>query len=246
MHFSSLLPSTLAGLLGVALTGGAVAGCGGSSGSSSSSTTNNVTLSPVTGTTLTNAVQSQYYSQRFSVSSGGSSPYAFSEITSGLPAGLFLVMTNSGGMAVSTSSYGDVIGFPQTAGVDNVEFRVYDANNDATDPSYELTTTAAAGTTLTLTPVTGTHLTNGTVGDAYSAVTLTIGNGTPTYAWSVVYGSLPPGLTLTIDPTGTNTAEARIGGMPTVAGTWVFAISVQDSATTNKNFGGAVYQITVQ
>lgn len=224
--------------------GQAFVGCGDSS-SSSGNVTNAVTLSPAAGTTLANAAQNEFYERRFSVSSGGTSPYSFNEITDGLPDGLYMVMVDSSGLAVSTSSYGDVIGFPTTSGLDNVEFRVYDANNDATDPSYELTTTAAAGTTLTLTPVTGTHLTNGSVGNAYGPVTLTIGNGSPSYTWSTVYGSLPPGLTLTVDPSGSNTAEAQITGTPTTAGTYVFAIAVQDGSAT-RNLGGSVYQITVQ
>lgn len=224
------------------LCGTLVAGCG---SSSSDTVSNNVVLSPVSGTTLSSAVQHEFYEQRFSVSSGGTSPYSFFEVTNGLPDGLFLVSTDNSGQALATSDDGDVIGFPEVDGTDSVTFRVYDADNKVTEPSYNLTIASATGSALTLSPTTGTTLATGTVGTAYGPVTLTIGNGTPTYSWQIVYGSLPGGLTLQVDPSGSNTAVAEISGTPTAAGTWIFAIDVRDSATTTGH-GGSVYQITIQ
>lgn len=223
--------------------GSGISGCG--SSSSSTTVANNVILNPASGLTLSSGVQYEFYEQRFSISSGGTSPYSFGEKTDGLPDGLFLVSVDSSGQALSTSDYADVIGFPQVAGTDTVEFQVYDANNDLTEPTYGITIATATGSGLVVSPATGTHLSNGTVGTAYGPVTLTIGNGTPGFTWRVVYGSLPGGLTLQPDPSGSNSAEAQIGGTPSAAGTWVFAIEATDSATT-PGHGGAVYQITVQ
>ncbi len=68
--------------------------------------------------------------------------------------------------------------------------------------------------------VTTTTEPTGIVGSPYS-MTLSAVGGTPPYSWSLVSGSLPPGLALS--PTGT------IGGTPTVAGTFAFEVKATDS-----------------
>ncbi len=65
-------------------------------------------------------------------------------------------------------------------------------------------------------------LPDGTVGVGYSA-NLTASGGTPSYAWSVLSGQLPAGLSLS----GTGT----ISGTPTTAGTFGFTLQVADSGT---------------
>jgi len=69
--------------------------------------------------------------------------------------------------------------------------------------------------------ITTTSLSNGTVGVAYSA-TLGATGGVSPYAWSVVSGSLPAGLTL-------NSQTGAISGTPTSAGTSTFTAQVADS-----------------
>ena len=68
--------------------------------------------------------------------------------------------------------------------------------------------------------VTSTSVPDGVVGTPYSAPVSAVG-GTPPYSWSLVSGSLPPGLALS--STGT------ISGTPTVAGSFTFTLKVTDS-----------------
>lgn len=67
-------------------------------------------------------------------------------------------------------------------------------------------------------------LPNATVGVAYSA-TLQAQGGTPPIVWSVIAGSLPPGLSLD-GPSG------NITGTPTVAGTSTFTVLALDGPRT--------------
>lgn len=237
MRTVSLAPAILAGLAAAASF---AAGCGGSS--DSANVVNNATLSPASGTTLAATAQGAFFQQRFTVASGGTSPYTFQEFTDGLPEGLYLSTIDSSGQALSTSTFTDVVGFAQVAAVDSLTFRVLDAESKATDVEYGLTVTAATTTVLTVAPATGSALTSGTVGAAYT-YTLTVANGAPSYAWQVVYGALPPGLTFVPDPTGSNSAEATIRGTPTAAGTWIFAVRAQGGAG---GVGGSLYQLQVQ
>jgi hypothetical protein len=68
--------------------------------------------------------------------------------------------------------------------------------------------------------VTSTSVPDGVVGTPYSTAVSAVG-GTPPYSWSLVSGSLPPGLALS--STGT------ISGTPTVAGSFTFTLKVTDS-----------------
>jgi hypothetical protein len=65
-------------------------------------------------------------------------------------------------------------------------------------------------------------LPGGTVGVAYNAK-LTATGGTPPYTWSIVSGTLPPGLSLAADGT--------VSGTPTAAGTYQLTVQVDGSAT---------------
>jgi hypothetical protein len=72
--------------------------------------------------------------------------------------------------------------------------------------------------------ITTTSLPGGTVNQAYSQ-SVTATGGTAPYGWSVVSGSLPPGLNLS--PTGT--PSATISGTPTTEGTYNFTVQVTDA-----------------
>ena len=61
----------------------------------------------------------------------------------------------------------------------------------------------------------------GVIGNNYST-TLPTGTGTPPFTWSLVGGSLPPGLIL-------NSATGAVTGTPTSAGNFIATISVKDS-----------------
>jgi len=64
----------------------------------------------------------------------------------------------------------------------------------------------------------------GTVGFGYT-YTFTASGGIPPYTWATTGGSLPPGLTLSI--------EGVISGTPTEQGTFTFSVKVADSSGTN-------------
>lgn len=218
-------------------------------GSSSSGKVNDaLTLSPLTGTTLpSNAAQHRFFTQRISVVNPGSDVFRFAESGAGdLPAGLFVASTDGNGKAVTTGTFTDVIGFSQQSGLDTLTFQVFQQNNNSTQPRYELTTIpSATGFGLSIAPASGTLLTNGTVAAVYTSNTITLGGGTAPYAFRLVFGALPPGLTFTENPTGTNSAEAVIGGTPTSVGTWIFAYEGSDSGNPGI-FTGGVFQITIQ
>ncbi len=81
--------------------------------------------------------------------------------------------------------------------------------------------------TATLAITTGTPLPNGTVNVAYST-NLTANGGTPSYVWSIVAGSLPPGLSL-------NPGTGAISGTPTSTGNFGFTAQVTDSSNPPQN-----------
>lgn len=87
-------------------------------------------------------------------------------------------------------------------------------------------TTKSASSTVVVTPVPGitiTSLSSGTANTAYSA-TLQASGGAGTLTWSVISGTLPPGLSL-------NSSTGVISGTPTSTGSWTFTVQVTDSGS---------------
>ena len=131
---------------------------------------------------------------------GGEPPYVWT--ASGLPPGLSIGSTT-----------GRIIGTPTSAGSFSITITLRDAAQTTVTRNFTLIVQAALA-------ITTTSLPSGVVGSAYSA-TLVASGGTPPYSWSLISGSLPPGLTLS--------AAGAISGTPTSTGPVAFTVRALDS-----------------
>jgi hypothetical protein len=157
-----------------------------------------ITLSP---STLPAATAGVAYSQTITAS-GGTAPYTFSLASGALPPGLTL------------SSSGVLSGTPTTVGSFTFTVTATDALSCGGSRTY---TVAVNCPTITISPAT---LPNGTTGVAYSQ-TITASGGTAPYTFSVISGSLPPGLTLS--------SSGLLSGTPTTVGSSGFTVRATDS-----------------
>jgi hypothetical protein len=154
---------------------------------------------------LPNATVGIAYSQQLAAT-GGTAPYVWSVTGGGLPPGL------------SLSTGGLLDGSPTTAGTFNFTVQVADASNpqQVAQRSFTLTVNAPAGAL----NITTAALPAATAGTLYSQQ-LSAAGGIPPYAWAVIGGALPAGISLS---TG-----GLLSGTPTVAGSYSFTIQVTDS-----------------
>ncbi len=157
-----------------------------------------ITLSSPTGTAQVGVA----YSSALTVT-GGVAPYTFSISIGALPPGLSL-----------NSSTGAITGTPTTAGTYNLTAQVVDSQGNTATASCSIVVSPAV---LTLSGPTGTAQ----LGVAYSSV-LNAAGGVPPYTFSIISGSLPPGLLL-------NSSTGAITGTPTTVGTYNFTAQVVDS-----------------
>ncbi|MHA2644844.1 MAG: putative Ig domain-containing protein, partial [bacterium JZ-2024 1] len=151
-----------------------------------------------------------YYFQL--TASGGKPPYTWGAASGTLPPGL------------SLSSSGLISGTPTVSGIFKLNVTVTDSANPpqtaTQDPTIEVTNFTFVTESLPA----------GEVGVAYTAGIDILG-GTPFYCWSVLSGTLPPGITGQApqfpgpDPATTGT----LAGIPTTAGTYNFRIRVIDN-----------------
>jgi YVTN family beta-propeller protein len=103
---------------------------------------------------------------------------------------------------------------PCGVGVDPGTHGVYVAN----DVSNTVSVITSTGTPT----ITTTSLPSGTVGTGYSQALAATG-GAPPYTWTLAFGSLPPGLSLS--------GSGSISGTPTTAGSYSFTVQATDSST---------------
>jgi hypothetical protein len=159
----------------------------------------------ITTTSLPGATQNAAYSATVSAT-GGATPYSWSIASGPLPAGVTL----------GTSS-GVISGTPTGSGTSTFTIQVTDANSQQ----------ATASLTLAVSPqpqppaITTTSLPGATQNRVYKA-TLSATGGTTPYSWSIVSGSLPPGLTL-------RSTTGVVSGVPTKTGMSTFTVQVMDA-----------------
>ena len=135
---------------------------------------------------------------------GGKAPFTYSITSGSLPPGLSL-----------NASTGAITGTPTMAGSFTFTAKVLDANG-ATDTAT--CTIVITGSSLNLDCGT-CGASKATVGASYSA-TYAVSGGTGSFTYSIVSGSLPPGLKL---------SGATISGTPTTPGSYTFTAKVTDS-----------------
>jgi hypothetical protein len=113
-------------------------------------------------------------------------------------------------------STGLINGVPTTAGSFTFTVQVKDETRATDTETFTVEILPPEAPTITT-----EALGSGTVGEFYCCGNLFASGGVQPYTWSVVAGTLPPGLEL---PNGENT----ISGTPTSAGTFTFTVRVTD------------------
>ncbi|MDO3681038.1 putative Ig domain-containing protein [Paenibacillus ehimensis] len=148
------------------------------------------------------------YPQQTLSASGGNGTYTWSVASGSLPAGLTFDPATA---AIS--------GTPATEGTYSFAIQVADGYGVKAIKTLSMRVHAA----LTVqTP----ELPEGTVGVAYANQEFSAAGGRGTYMWTVG-GTLPAGLTFTVDPL--DPKKASIQGKPTAAGAYEFQVQVKDS-----------------
>jgi uncharacterized delta-60 repeat protein len=132
---------------------------------------------------------------------GGTLPYTWSVISGSLPSGLSL-------------NDGQLVGTPHQFGSFSLTVQVADGNGNTATASLTLVIKSRLVINTQVLP-------SGVVGQPYDA-TLSAGHGVEPYAWSIVYGTLPPGLVLS--------SAGAISGSPTQAGLFDPTFQVVDAA----------------
>jgi uncharacterized protein YhjY with autotransporter beta-barrel domain len=172
---------------------------------------NSLTLNP---SSLPNGTQGTPYSQTLIVN-GGTGPYSFAVSSGGLPAGLTL-----------NPNTGVISGTPTGSGPATFTIAATDINGNTGNRAY----TVNVGTnSITISPAT---LPPAPQGSPYSQM-LTASGGTAPYTFSILSGSLPPGLSMS--------SSGAITGTPSSIGSFTLTVRALDP---NGNVGSRGYTIS--
>jgi len=137
------------------------------------------------------------------VPQGGIPPYTFS-----------FDVANPQGLSINTTT-GAISGTPSNAGAFPIPVTLKDSVGEVFSQTFSLNVFAAVS-------ISTASLPNGSPGVSYSTTLTATGGSIPYSNWTVIAGSLPPGLTL-------NPATGQISGTPTTQGTYQFTVQVTDS-----------------
>ncbi len=143
----------------------------------------------------------------------------------GIPSYDWIVQTGTlpPGLALNQST-GAITGTPSGPGTWSFTIQATDSQVPADTATKQLSITVAGAPQPDPLVITTTSLPIARRNKNYNR-TLTATGGTPPYAWSVVAGTLPPGLSL-------NAGTGVISGRPNTIGTWSFTVQVRDSQPT--------------
>ncbi|MFO0366667.1 MAG: beta strand repeat-containing protein [Acidobacteriota bacterium] len=143
---------------------------------------------------------------------GGLPTYTYARVAGALPSGITLNPTS-----------GLLSGSANTAGAYNFTIEVTDSNSRKATRAFTMNVVPAMA-------ITNDTLGSGTLGQPYSVNILTQGSGSLAPSYSLVSGSLPPGLTL-------SPSTGLLSGIPTVAGTYnpTIAITIALAAPVTLN-----------
>ncbi len=180
-------------------------------------------------TNLPSAVVQQSYRARVATI-GGDAPLSWSISSGQLPAGVTL-----------SAATGDIFGTPVDPGDYDFAVQIIDSGAPWRQTAYHRFTLRVRKHWPVIST---TALPSGTVQVPYTAALAATGGTTP-YSWSVVAGSLPPGLAL-------GGSTGAITGTPSASGQYSFTVQVTDSAASPKtatqalslNIAGSPLQIT--
>jgi uncharacterized protein YhjY with autotransporter beta-barrel domain len=192
-------------------------GVGGTSAPATVSVTVSAPALAIAPATLSAPVVGARYSQTLS-GSGGLAPYAFSVTVGTLPTGLTL------------SSAGAITGTPTAGGPFTFTVKMTDSSTGAGSP-FSVSTPFSVTVTAPAIHITPTTLSAGTYGVAYPHAALAASGGSAPYTFAVTSGVLPTGITVS--------NAGVLGGTPTQAGTFNFAVTATDSSTGAGPYSGA-------
>jgi len=181
-----------------------------------------LTISPImdiTTTTLPNAnVWIEYWQEIYIL--GGVAPWEMNLATGSGPLPPGLVLGGAG--------YFVIHGTPTTPGTYTFTLQLKDSGSVVQTATRELTLVVENHLVFPA----QSEMPLGVIHQGYAEAMLARG-GTAPYSWSIVSGSLPPGLAL-------NTSTGQITGIPTVSGIAVFNVRVTDSGTIPESLEGQV------
>jgi hypothetical protein len=168
----------------------------------------------ITASPLPNARVGENYAGFIEACCGQGTPYRWSLVSGTVPDGLRFA-----GDSLRLSRTTAVTGVATRVQTTTFTVRARDGAGNTATTTFTLTVDPAAPLVIT----NGTdQLPDGTVGVSY-ATGLFAGGGVQPYRWSLVAGTLPPGLSLQASP-------GRVLGTPTTAGTYTVTLRVDDSS----------------
>lgn len=170
-------------------------------------------------TTLPTSTVGAPYAQTL-VAAGGTTPYTWSLESGPLPDGL------------SLSPEGIISGSPTTPGLATIIVRCTDRTTPAAQTASQLLTVYVVSPLI----IDTTTLPAGVASHPYAAA-LNVHNGVQPYLWTLVSGSLPPGLQLL--------ASGAVIGTPSTAGDYTFILKASDSSVPTSLFATQSYTLHI-